>query len=83
MSAEPAAQPKTRAAILAEADRIARDIRQIFTDCASWNENVRKPHEAPIDPDPDGALACALAHCDGLLNGDVYLAPELKAGHED
>ena len=37
--------------------RIRDEIRQIFTDTAHWNENVRKPHEAIIDPDPDGMMA--------------------------
>lgn len=36
--------------------RLRADIEQIFTDCASWNDNARKPHETPIDPDPDGKL---------------------------
>lgn len=52
------------------------EMEQIFIDCAYWNEHVRKPHETPIDPDPDGALVTALAYVDGILSGDVYIAPE-------
>lgn len=36
--------------------KLRAEIEQIFTDCASWNDNARKPHEEPIDPDPDGQL---------------------------
>lgn len=38
------------------AQKMNRNIEQIFIDCASWNENARKPDMTPIDPDPDGRL---------------------------
>jgi len=47
---------RQRVALVRRARRMAKEIRQIFTDCDSWNRNVRKPHEAKIDPDPDGKL---------------------------
>jgi hypothetical protein len=33
------------------------EIDQYFRDAAHWNDSVRKPHEAPIDPDPVGEMA--------------------------
>lgn len=38
------------------AKTILAEIEQIFIDIEYWNDNVRKPHEEPIDPDPDGML---------------------------
>ena len=46
-----------RARIIAEARRIRAEIEQLFTDAVSWNDNVRRPGELPIDPDdPVGQL---------------------------
>jgi hypothetical protein len=61
---------------LVRARHIKADCEQILTDCASWNENGRKPGEEPIEPDPDGSLRSAIAYCDGILNGEVYVALE-------
>jgi hypothetical protein len=47
---------KNREQIVADARRQRDEIAQIFTDVASWNQNVRKADEAEIDPDPDGLL---------------------------
>ena len=38
------------------AKTILAEIEQIFIDVEYWNDNIRKPHEEPIDPDPDGML---------------------------
>jgi hypothetical protein len=42
--------------IIANARTLRANVEQILTDCAWWNENARRPTEAPIDPDPDGEL---------------------------
>ena len=63
---------KTRNEIIAEAQRIRSEIEQIFTDCAHWNDSVRKQHEELIDPDPAGKM---------MANGlaiDVMLVREGK-----
>lgn len=58
------------------------DIEQVFTDTAAWNDLARKPGEAPIDPDPDGTLACLLAYVNGILSGEVYVAPEQRTNRD-
>lgn len=48
-----------RQRIINEAARILTEIRQIFIDTQSWNDNARLklyPDEPPIDPDPDGKM---------------------------
>lgn len=47
---------KTRKQIFAEMTRIRDEIQQIFNDADHWNNSVRKPDEAIINPDPDGFL---------------------------
>ena len=46
----------TRGIIVENTRHLRAEIEQIFIDCAYWNEHVRKPHEKPVDPDPDGRL---------------------------
>lgn len=58
---------KSREQIVAEARRCRSEIEQIFADAEHWNERVRKPHEAPIDPDPDGKLAQIKRSLDTML----------------
>jgi hypothetical protein len=71
-----------RERLFARARRTKAEIEQIFTDCALWNEHstARKNGAAPIDPDPDGSLTIALAYVNGILSGDVYVAPETRRG---
>jgi hypothetical protein len=58
---------------LVERVREARQrIAQFFLDVAHWNAHVRKPGEAPIDPDPDGDLALIAAHYDRILKNDTH-----------
>jgi hypothetical protein len=57
----------SRESILALAKRTRMEIQQIFTDVEHWNDSVRKPDEAEIDPDPDGQLAKALKSIDAML----------------
>lgn len=45
-----------RESLLKRRDKLAHEIEQIFLDAEHWNTCVRKSHEAPIDPDPDGEL---------------------------
>lgn len=65
-----------RERILAEAKRIKREIEIDLNTIAYWNAHVRRPDEAPIEPDPNGTMRSCLAYCDGILNGDVHLRPE-------
>lgn len=60
----------TRAEILVNFRSLRREIEQMFIDCASWNENVRMPHEDPIDPDPDGRMRRLVQAIDELLAND-------------
>ena len=62
---------KTRQQIVDESARILREIDQIFVDCASWNENTRKPGEERIDPDPDGFLRRAKAALERTLASEA------------
>ena len=41
---------------IARTKKLRAEIEQLFTDAASWNDNVRKADEEPIDPDPHGEL---------------------------
>lgn len=65
---------RERQLIIDRARRLRHDIEQIFTDCASWNDNSvsRRNGAASIDPDPDGQLR---RMADGL---DRMLAAEAK-----
>jgi len=47
---------KTRTQIIRESKRIYEEIIQIFNDAEYWNNNVRKPDEQMIDPDPGRTL---------------------------
>jgi len=58
---------KTRNAIISEARRIRAEIEQIFTDCAHWNDSVRKPEEPEIDTDPDGTMMRVGLSIDSML----------------
>ncbi len=57
---------------LVENVRAARqEIAQIFIDIEHWNTSVRKPHEALVDPDPDGDLGLLAAFYDRILKHDT------------
>lgn len=51
--------------------KLRADIEQIFIDCASWNDNARKPGEALIDPDPDGKLRRMADGLDRMLSAEA------------
>lgn len=42
-----------------------------FSTFAYWNEHVRKPHEAPIDYDPDGKLRQMCDRIDAFLKSEA------------
>lgn len=48
-----------------------QEIEQIFIDVAHWNDTVRKPNEAPVDPDPNGDLRDLANFYDRILKNDV------------
>ena len=56
-----------RARLIRRARALRAEIEQVFTDCASWNDNHRKPGEPPIDADPDGSLRRMADALDRLL----------------
>lgn len=56
-----------RRMIVHRAKRLRAKILQTFTDCASWNDNVRKPDEPPINCDPDGSMRRAIEGLDRML----------------
>jgi hypothetical protein len=62
---------KERARIVGNARNTRAEIEQLFTDCAYWNEHVRKPDEAPIDCDPDGTLRRLADGLDRMLADDT------------
>jgi hypothetical protein len=45
--------------------RVSIDAHLVSVKC--WNETIRRPDEAPIDPDPDGTLARMAAALDRVL----------------
>jgi hypothetical protein len=47
---------KTRKQIIAHFRRSLADIRETFAITEHWNDNVRKPGEPIVNPDPDGEL---------------------------
>ena len=56
-----------RAALVTRARQQRAEIEQYFADLAHWNAAVRRPDEAPIDPDPDGIVARLMQGLDRLL----------------
>ncbi len=71
-------QPARRLATVEQRARLVEKIRharqqiaQMFIDCEHWNNEVRQPHESPIDPDPDGDLRLLAGFYDRLLQNDV------------
>ncbi len=60
-----------RAILIARVIELRSDVAQIFTDHAYWNDNVRKPGEAAIDPDPDGLLRLLLDKLDAQVKAWV------------
>ena len=66
---------KVRASLINKARRLRAEIEQIFSDTGYWNANVRKPHEAPIDPDPDGTMRKLADRLDRMLSSDKGVGP--------
>lgn len=66
-----------RERIINKAKKLRSEIRQIFTDCESWNEfaTARKKGEPPIDPDPYGDLRRLLAALDEQIDNDPGHGP--------
>jgi hypothetical protein len=60
-----------RAKLIARVVELRHEVAQIFVDTAFWNDNVRKPHEALIDPDPDGLLRLLLGKLDAQIKAWV------------
>jgi len=69
------ARDQERARILGKFRTLRGEILQTFVDIDSWNTHVRKPDEAPIDPDPGGELRRLVAAIDDLLAADTGSGP--------
>ena len=76
-----------RQQIINRALKLRVAIQQIFTDCASWNDNARKASEEPIDPDPDGQLRRIADGLDASLTaehaGTPLPVPGVEGNTED
>lgn len=66
---------KTRSQIIDGLRRLRRDVQLDINSIESWNENVRKPDEEPIDPDPFGDLRRLIACIDNVLENDPGHGP--------
>jgi len=64
-----------RARILNRSRRLRDELKQYFTDIASWNQNTRKPDEEPIDPDPFGEMGRLLGALEEHLANDPGYGP--------
>lgn len=64
-----------RRRIINNARKLRANIEQIFIDCASWNDNARKPDDAPIDPDPFGEMRRMADQLDDFLANDPGHGP--------
>jgi hypothetical protein len=71
---------KGRDEIIAEVRRQRAEIAQYFTDVEHWNTHCRKPHEAVIDPDPDGQMKKIAEALDKCLANEERIAAALSGG---
>ena len=62
---------EARATLVARTINHMAEVRQYFADIDHWNTSVRKPHEALIDPDPDGTLRAWLEKHEALVKANV------------
>ncbi len=60
-----------RLVLIQRAMRLRVEIEQVFTDCASWNDSGRQPHEPAIDCDPDGKLRRMADGLDRMLEKEA------------
>lgn len=65
---------KTRQKIINDVRKQLAEVNQLFTDTEYWNENVRKPHEKRIDPDPDGEMAKIKAGYERCLANEIRIS---------
>lgn len=61
----------TRNQLIENARKNRNEIAQLFTDAAYWNNHVRPPGVAAINPDPDGQLARIAAAYDAMLSREI------------
>lgn len=84
---------KTRHEIIDDAIKLRENILQIERDEAHWNDNVRKPDEAPINSDPAGEQKGWVKSIEKMLStellavvvegtDDIFAAPNLEAAEE-
>lgn len=62
---------RQRAKLVEDMRQARQEIARIFLDCELWNTQVRQPHEAPIDPDPNGDLRVLADFYDRILKHDT------------
>jgi hypothetical protein len=56
-----------RAKLIQRVVELRSECRQIFIDAEYWNDNVRRPEEERIDPDPNGTLALLIEKLDAQV----------------
>ncbi len=71
---------KTRQEIIDKAKKNLAEVNEIFWDCDHWNDYVRKPHEKPIDPDPDGTLKRIKIYYESLLENEIRISEPKTRG---
>ena len=64
-----------RERIIARVRRLRDDIQIDLNTVEHWNQHVRTPHEAPLDPDPGGDMRRLLAAIDEMLAKDPGHGP--------
>jgi hypothetical protein len=70
-AARDAEEAEHRARIIERVIELRAEVQSQFDMIAHWNEHVRKPHEEPIDPDPDGLLGLLLQKLDAQIKAWV------------
>lgn len=65
----------TRSGILRRFRRLRDEIKQMFVDADSWNDNARKLGDPLIDPDPFGEMRRLADAIDELLANDPGHGP--------
>ena len=65
------AEAEYRTRRIERAVKMRHDIDVELNTIAYWNEHVRKPDEAVIDPDPDGSYSRMAAYLDSLIKVNV------------
>jgi 5-hydroxyisourate hydrolase-like protein (transthyretin family) len=58
---------RRRAKLIQRVIELRHELQIDFNTCDYWNQNIRKPDEAPINFDPDGLLKLLLEKLDAQI----------------